>query len=66
MENMTVSLGLGALYNGFLARIADANTELKKWLGIEDRTIKACLLLGYPNRSYMRTAPRKKANVVWK
>lgn len=66
MELMSASLGLGALYNGYLARIADANEALKKWLGIEGKTIKACMLLGYPNISYMRTAPRKEANVIWK
>lgn len=66
IETMAVSLGMGALYNGYLARIADANEELKTWLGIEGKTIKACLLLGYPDRKYARTAPRKEANVIWK
>ena len=66
IETMAVSLGMGALYNGFLARIADANEELKKWLGIEGKTIKACMLLGYPDRIYARTAPRRKAHVIWK
>ncbi len=66
IENMAVSLGMGALYNGFLARISDANAELKTWLGIEGKTIKACMLLGYPDRSYVRTAPRREANVIWK
>ena len=66
IENMTIALGLGALYNGYLCRICDTNEELKNWLGIKDQTIKACLLLGYPNRSYHRSAPRKPANVIWK
>lgn len=66
IENMAVAMGLGALFNGFLVRIADANDELKRWLGIEGKEIKACMLLGYPNRVYARTAPRKKANVIWK
>ena len=65
-QNMAASLGMGALYNGYLARIADANDTLKQWLEIEGKTIKACMLLGYPDRTYMRTAPRKKANVIWK
>ena len=63
---MAVSQGLGALYNGFLARISDENKELKKWLGIEGKAIKACMLLGYPKVSYQRSAPRKPANVIWK
>ena len=66
MELMAVSMGLGILYNGFLARISDENESLKTWLGIEGKTIKACMLLGYPNVSYARTAPRKEANVIWK
>lgn len=66
IETMAYALGMGALYNGYLARISDANEELKKWLGIEGKTIKACLLLGYPDREYERTAPRKRANVIWK
>lgn len=66
VETMAVSLELGVLYNGFLGRIADANTQLKKWLGIDGKTIKACMLVGYPDRKYARTAPRKMANVIWK
>ena len=66
IETMANALGMGALYNGFLVRIADANEELKKWLGIEGKTIKACLLLGYPDRVYKRTAPRKEGNIIWK
>ena len=66
IETLANAMGMGALYNGYLARISDANVELKKWLGIEDKTIKACLLLGYPDRVYKNTAPRKEANVIWK
>lgn len=66
IENMAVANGMGVLYNGFLQRIADANEELKKWLGIEGKKIEACMLIGYPARVYARTAPRKEANVIWK
>lgn len=66
MEMMAVSMGLGVLYNGFLARITEINPELKKWLGIENKTICACMLLGYPDVQYLRTVPRKKAQVIWK
>ncbi len=66
METMAVSMGMGVLYNGYLARIAEANEELKRWLGIENKTIRACMLAGYPDRSYVRTAPRKPADVIWK
>lgn len=66
IETMAVSLGIGVLYNGYLARIVEADGELKKWLGIEGKTIQVCMLLGYPARNYRRTAPRKKANVIWR
>lgn len=66
IEMLAVSMGLGAMYNGYLARIADADMELKKWLGIEEKTIRACMLLGYPDRHYARTAPRKQLDVIWK
>lgn len=64
IELMAVASGLGALYNGYLAGIADKNEALKDWLGISGKTIKACMLLGYPNVRYERTAPRKKANII--
>ena len=64
MELMANSLGMGVLYNGFLVRIADENTELKKWLGIENETICACMLIGYPKQKYHKTAPRKSAAVT--
>lgn len=54
------------MFNGFLVRIVEANKELKKWLGIENETICACMLLGYPKQKYVRTAPRKKADVIIK
>lgn len=66
MELMANALDLGALYNGFLARLADRNDSLKEWLGIPGKTINACMLLGYPNVYYLRTAPRKKAEVIFK
>jgi len=66
MELMAIAEGLGLLYNGFLARISEQNQELKAWLGIEDTTIRVCMLLGYPNVLYQRSAPRKEANVIWR
>lgn len=63
MEMMAYSLDMGVLYNGFLVRIADENIELKKWLGIENETICACMLIGYPKKKYHKTAPRKIADI---
>lgn len=44
--------------------VADSNADLKKWLGIEKETICACMLLGHPKQKYVRTAPRRKADVT--
>lgn len=66
IELMAVSMGMGVLYNGFLARITDMNEEVKQWMGIDGKAIKACMLLGYPERKYARTAPRRKGHVIWK
>lgn len=66
MELMAEAQGLGVLFDGYLAHIADANGELKQWLGIEKETIQACLLLGYSQVRYCRTAPRRKADPIWK
>jgi len=64
MELMAVSQGLGILYNGYLCRVSEHNQALKAWLGIEDTTIHACMLLGYPDVTYKRTAPRDQATVI--
>lgn len=66
MELMAISQGLGMLYNGYLCRVSDKNEKLKEWLGIKGQTIKACMLLGYPNVTYKRTAPKAKGNIVWR
>lgn len=66
IETMAVSLGMGTLYNDYLASIVNGCEEMKKWLGIEGKEIRICMLIGYPEKVYQRTAPRKKANVIWK
>lgn len=66
IEMMAVAQGLGVLYNGYLGMVADQDTELKEWLQIEDTSIRACLLLGYPAVKYQRSAPRKEASVIWR
>ena len=66
VELMAVAQGLGVQYNGFLQRLVQSSPEIKKWLGVENRTIKACMLLGYPNVEYRRTAPRKPAQIILK
>ena len=57
---------MGAQYNGYLQRLVESSRDLKDWLGTGDRTVAACMLLGYPAVRYWRTAPRKSAQVIEK
>ena len=66
METMAVAEGAGVLYSGYLQRIIEASPKLKEWLGIPERHLTSCMLIGYPAVTYKRTAPRKKADIVWR
>ncbi|MDO4274483.1 MAG: nitroreductase family protein [Eubacteriales bacterium] len=65
MELMACSLGLGFMYNGYLARISMMLPQVRQFLGTGDREILACILAGYPDVTYHRTAPRKTPEVTW-
>ena len=66
MELMTDALGLGTFFSGFLQIAAQDNKEILDLLGIEDsKLIISCLVIGYPDVKYQRTAPRKTANINW-
>lgn len=66
MELMTNALGLGTFFSGFLARAAKDNAPIRDFLGIEaGKELVACLVVGYPDVTYKRTVPRKKADVSW-
>ena len=67
MELMAEALGLGALYVGLFTIPANKNERLRNSLGItEKENIAACLVLGYPKVQYLRSAPRKNANIIWR
>ena len=66
IENMAVAEGLGALYSGYMMRVIGCSQALREWLGIGEKRVSCCMLLGYPAVSYKRTAPRKKADIIWK
>lgn len=65
MENMAVAEGAGVLYSGYMARVLNASPKLRQWLGMGDKPASCCMLLGYPNVEYKRTAPRMKANIIY-
>jgi nitroreductase/NAD-dependent dihydropyrimidine dehydrogenase PreA subunit len=67
MELMTNALGLGTFFSGFFIRAAKSNGRIKEFLEVkEGKEIVACMVIGYPNVKYLRTAPRKEAEVCWK
>lgn len=66
MELMTDALGLGTFFSGFLVHAAQDNKTILDLLGIKDgKQIISCLVIGYPDVKYRRTAPRKEAKVNW-
>lgn len=66
IENMAAAKGLGALYSGYMMRVIRESPVLQEWLGTGEKTVSCCMLLGYPDVKYRRTAPRKKADILWK
>lgn len=67
MELMTFTLGLGCFYCGYFVRAAVNNSEIKEVLGLDQtQEVITCLVIGYPDVRYLRTAPRKKAKISWK
>ena len=66
MEHMANALGAGMLYSGFLKRLLPASPALTRWLEISPKELACCMLAGYPDHAYRRTAPRKPASVTWK
>ncbi|NTU89357.1 MAG: 4Fe-4S binding protein [Actinobacteria bacterium] len=67
METMVYAQGLGMVYSGFFTRVAAYSKEMKDYLQLEQgQQVVACLVVGYPSVTYLRTVPRKEAEVVWK
>ncbi|HEY5586889.1 MAG TPA: nitroreductase family protein [Ruminiclostridium sp.] len=67
MELMAFSQGLGAFYSGFFVRAAQHNSTIKELLGLsESQEVMVCMVMGYPNVTYLRTVPRKQAKINWR
>jgi len=67
MELMAEALGLGTVYVGLFAKPASQNDALRCELGLTpEENIVVCLALGYPAVTYLRSAPKKPANIVWR
>lgn len=65
MELLANTLGLGFMYNGYLTRITMMFPKLRDFLGLGERELSMCTLVGYPDVEYHRTAPRKTPEVTW-
>ena len=66
METMANALGLGVLYSGFTVRAVAHSEELQQFLKLkENYSVWTVLVIGKPRVSYLRTVPRRKADVIW-
>jgi len=67
MSMELMAMGLGVLYVGFFAVAAKYNKRIRKELGLTKKEkVVTCLAMGYPDVKYMRTVPRKKAEIEWR
>ncbi len=65
MEMMANTLNLGACYNGFFALAAQSDV-IRDFLYIpKNKKVITSLLIGYTDNKYLRTVPRKKAEIQW-
>lgn len=64
-ELMAAALGLGCLYSGYFTACAAGNESISKILELSPgEQVVRCLVLGYPDVRFRRTAPRKSLNVT--
>lgn len=67
MELMVDALGLGTLFSGFSAVAAQMDERISRFLGVKKgRKVVTFMIIGYPKVKYLRTVPRKKADIRWK
>lgn len=60
IELVGATLGIGALYDGYLRRVFLSNPEAQAFCDSSaEKPACACMLLGYSNVKYVRTAPRR-------
>ena len=67
MELMAQSLGLGVLYSGFFTLAVRRSRKLRRMLSVASKEkAVTTLVIGNPAVSYLRTAQRESAQVVYK
>jgi nitroreductase/NAD-dependent dihydropyrimidine dehydrogenase PreA subunit len=66
MELTAEALGLGTLYTGLFTRAAKLNKKIRTELALAKKeAVVTGLAIGYPAVKYLRTVPRKKADIRW-
>jgi len=66
METMIYSMGLGMLYSGFSERAVLNSDKLRKYLQLKDGyNVYAVIVAGHPDVKYLRTVPRRPADIIW-
>ena len=66
MELVAVAHGLGVMYDQYLSYVTKINREALQFLGTHGEKFLVAMLLGYPELTFRRTAPRKNTNITWK
>jgi nitroreductase len=66
MQLMAFSQGLGVVFVGFLVRAAANSQAVRDFLGVtEGKQVLLSMTVGYPGVDYLRSVPRRKANVLF-
>lgn len=66
IEHMAQACGLGVLFNGYLEQITDRLPKAKEWLGLAEKKINGCLLIGQADVKYVAVPPRKEPDITIK
>lgn len=66
IELVGATLGIGVLYNGYLRRVIASMSNIQSYLDmdLEEKPLVVCMLIGYSEREYKRSAPRRNPSVV--
>jgi nitroreductase/NAD-dependent dihydropyrimidine dehydrogenase PreA subunit len=66
MELVANANGLGVLYSSFITSGVNSS-KMKEIFGVpKGKKVYMVMLVGYPNIQFKRSAPRKKADVIWR
>lgn len=65
MELMANALGLGVLISGYTA-MAASDPAVREFLRLKDGVeVARCMVIGYPDIQFLRSAPRKAPDITW-